>query len=362
VASTHSDKLEKWFGVEQVEDISNNMLGWYGPPIRIANVPGDVYATGDGDFIGEIKNGSSCLIDYLAYKARKIKAYLNRHKYLGVGFASLQALIDSVETKGGNRILNFQKTFGATSVASAAASSWWSGNVPVAGLTAGNAPGGTVPDSTTQGAFWIDDITGKDYYVGELQIQSTVASTSLLLYDRIFAVNKTMSSSATEAVTGVPTRYNSGAGINGNFCFPEVGVALSNTAHNWTVCQYTDQSGNTAQNFVSVAGINSAQLGRLDLPLNTWYMPLAAGDTGVAALTQMQCDSAALTGTVNFVIGHPIAWIPCHTAGYVTLLNSINSVFCLQQLPASPCLSLINIMKPTTGAATCSGTIQLIFD
>lgn len=362
MASTHSDKLERWFGADQVEDISRNMVGWYGPPIRVANAPGDIYATGDGDFIGNIKSGSSCLIDYLAFKAKRMQSYWRKYKYLGVGFATLQDVIDAVKYKGKSRTLNFQKAFGATSVAGAAASSWWSGNVPAAGATAAAAPGGTVPTTATTGAFWVDDIGSTDYYVGEIQIQSTVASTSLLLYDRIFAVNKTMSSSATEAVTGVPTRYNSGESIKGNFVFPETGATLSNTAHNWTVCQYTDQDGNTTQNFVSVAGIAQGQLGRLDLPLNTWYIPLAAGDTGVAALTQMQCDSASLTGTINFVMGHPVAWIPCHTAGYVTIWNSINSAFCFHEIQNNPCLALINIMKPTTGAATCAGTIQLIAD
>ncbi|WP_311965189.1 hypothetical protein, partial [Acinetobacter baumannii] len=38
---------------------------------------------------------------------------------------------------------------------------------------------------------------------------ASVANNAVMLYDRIFDVAKTMNSTATEAVTGVPTRYQS---------------------------------------------------------------------------------------------------------------------------------------------------------
>lgn len=51
--STHSQQLERWLGHANVDHLSRSMRNWYGPPIAVHGVPGCVYATGDGDFIGE---------------------------------------------------------------------------------------------------------------------------------------------------------------------------------------------------------------------------------------------------------------------------------------------------------------------
>ena len=55
--STHSGQLERWLGVEMIADLTQNMKGWYGPPIAVHGVPGAVWATADGDFIGPIEAG-----------------------------------------------------------------------------------------------------------------------------------------------------------------------------------------------------------------------------------------------------------------------------------------------------------------
>jgi hypothetical protein len=71
------------------------------------------------------------------------------------------------------------------------------------------------------------------------------------------------------------------------------GTALANTAHNWTVCQYTDQDGNTGNSLPSFAGNPGAVAtitDRLDMPNGTWFAPLVSGDSGIQKLTQMQCD------------------------------------------------------------------------
>jgi hypothetical protein len=53
----HSQRLERWLGTQQVEDLSRGMRGWYGPPIAVAGVPGEVYANSDGDFSGKLRCG-----------------------------------------------------------------------------------------------------------------------------------------------------------------------------------------------------------------------------------------------------------------------------------------------------------------
>ena len=58
---THSDRLERWLGTDKVAQLSaamcNEQAKWYGKPIAVHGVPGRVYATRDGDFVGSIDAG-----------------------------------------------------------------------------------------------------------------------------------------------------------------------------------------------------------------------------------------------------------------------------------------------------------------
>ena len=112
-------------------------------------------------------------------------------------------------------------------------------------------------------------------------------------------------STATEAVTGVPTRYQSttpGAHdyAGNNFLMIECRTALPATAHNWTTCTYTDQDGNTGATLPSVTGNSSNIINRLDQPVGTWFCPLASGDSGIKNLTQMQCSASVASGAIDF--------------------------------------------------------------
>ena len=55
---THSDRLERWLGPEAVAHVSAAMRDWYGPPIALHGVPGNVMAARGGDFVGKIARGS----------------------------------------------------------------------------------------------------------------------------------------------------------------------------------------------------------------------------------------------------------------------------------------------------------------
>jgi len=173
-----------------------------------------------------------------------------------------------------------------------------------------------------------------------------------------------MSSTATEAVTGVPSRYQNTTGgavdsAEGNFLFVECGAALGATAHNWTTCLYTDQGGTTGVTLPSLTGNSSCIVNRLDHPTGQWFAPLASGDTGIKALTQMQC-SASVTGTINFVIGHPIAFFPCPIANLIWVYDGINSAFNLTRIFDDACLAFLEITKPATGATTYTGTFDTV--
>jgi hypothetical protein len=105
--STHPDRLQRWLGEQGTANISTRMRGWYGPPIAVAGVPGNVYACGDGDFVGECRGGYEATAeDYLrelAIKTRRaIRRVSQRRSTLMMpGFASLADLIS--EGNGGKK-------------------------------------------------------------------------------------------------------------------------------------------------------------------------------------------------------------------------------------------------------------------
>jgi hypothetical protein len=367
--ATNGSRLERWISPEEVERISNACRTWYGPPIPVASVPGEVYVTRGGDFVGEIKGGSfASLLDYRVERFRRAfqrwgKA--QRRTASMAGFSSLSDLISEATAGGKRRSFPFQKV-GTTGVIGSANSLWRVGNMPTAGGAASAAPGGDALTDASTGAFPFANPTGGDtQHVVRADYLGSVAGNTLLLYDRIFQVGKTMSSTTTEAVTGVPTRYQSTTpgdidSAEGNFLFPEIQGALGATAHNWTVCQYQDQAGNATENLPSFAGINGGIINRLDFnAAQTWFAPLNAGDTGVRQLKQMQCD-ASVTGTLAFVIGHPLAFFPVPLANNMLIWDGINSAFSLVRVFDDAALALLEISKSATTATTYTGMIDTV--
>lgn len=363
--STHAAKLERWLGADEIENISRQMKDWYGPPIALHNVPGAVFARGGGDFVGPIEGGGAATLkDFICDRAtRKFRRFVERQSRTMHSFSSLSDLI-SEATSGKRREFFFNKT-GSTGVAAATNSLWNTNGVPPTGAAAGSAPGGTVTDDATTGAFPFVNPTGGDtHHLVSAMIYASVAANSLLFYDRIFHVNKTMNSAATEAVTGVPNRYQNttqGAvdSIEGNFLFIVSPTALAATAHNWTVCTYLDQA-NAASTLPSVTGNASNIANRLDMPTQTWFCPLETGDRGIKALTQMQCSAAVATGTVEFVIGHPLAFFPCPIANLALPWDGINSAFSLVRIFDDACLTFLEMLKPSTTATTYTGQITTV--
>lgn len=366
---THAGQLERWLGKETVEQLSARMRDWYGPPVAIAGVPGRVFAHRGGDFRGRIASGVAstalCMSeDFLRRFPRAARRWARKQaSQANAGFTSLSDLIS--EATAGKRIhMQFQKA-GATGVVAVTNSLWGLGAQPAAGANASAAPGGDAPTSATTGAHPYANPTSGDtlHFVGGQVLASAI--NTLLLYDRIFQVNKTMNSTATEAVTGVPTRYQSTTAgsadsAEGNFLFVEVGgTALAATAHNWTVCQYTDQGGTTGVSLPSLAGNSAGIVRRLDHPVGQWFAPLATGDTGIKALTQMQCSAAVATGVINFVIGHPIAWMPAPIANIACLVDGINTAFNLVRVFDSAALAFLEVTKPATSATNYN--VQLDF-
>jgi hypothetical protein len=371
ILSTHSGRLERWLGADSVEQISKSMRGWYGPPIAVGGVPGSVWACGDGDFRGRISAGQLApAIDFVEQRLRRILRNAARRQLSSVntGFSSLSDLI-SEATAGKSRYFPFTKNnTSAPNVLSGSISLWHLGIVPPAGADAAAAPAGEAPDDAMTGAFvFTNPGSGDTQHFVKGEVACTVAPSTLLLYDRIYQVKKTMNSNATESVTGVPTRYQSSTPGDanyaaGNFVFPEIGTTvLAAGAHNWTVCQYRNQAGTDSQAIPSIAGNTTCPVHRVDLAPPLWFMPLATGDTGAMDLAQMQYDTSAIaTGILNFVIGHPIALLPVPIVNFLCVTDGIMTAFNLVRIFDDAALAFMDIFSSTTTTKTYAGSLTTV--
>lgn len=357
--STHASHLERWLGTEKTESISAQFKDWYGPPVAIVGVPGNVFVRGGGDFVGPIKAGRFTSMAEVHYdRIKRASKMLAREAALthGAGFSSLSDMISKWTQSNNGQTLWFNKSATVTPAAGRTATIWYSAGQPGAGAAGAAAPGGTVNAKGDAGSYpVINTTTGSEglYLVSGFGGNQQVGG-NILLYDRLFSVAKTMSSTTSEAVTGVPTRYQSTTSSDweyagGNFMVPEVTSALGATAHNWNVMQYTDQDGNTAQSAPSNTGVSSAGQYTVDLAVGNWFASLAAGDIGVKAISSMQC-SASVTGGVTWVIGHPLALIPVWGANNFSPADFTNSAFGVVRMYATACLAMMWLGYLTTAA------------
>jgi hypothetical protein len=99
---------------------------------------------------------------------------------------------------------------------------------------------------------------------------------------------------------------------------------------------------------------------RLDQPIGNWFCPLSAGDTGIGALTQMQCSALVATGAINFAIGHPIAWMACPIISTICIFDGISTAFNLERIFDSACLSFLEPIRPTSTACTYQGMFMTV--
>lgn len=365
-------RIERWLGKDKADRMSAQMAGWYGPPINVRDMPGSVWLDKNGEYVGNFDRGHFFSMDDAFERALKLNRRLHDRwsralgqqglaLYAGAGFASISDALARASS-GDRQLLNggtIQKT-GPTGVANVASSLWRLGSMPAAGAAGSAAPGGRAPTSATTGAMAFNNPSSGTLHLTGADFSASVANNCLLLYDRIFDVAKTMNSTATEAVTGVPSRYQSTTAtamdyIGGNFLFVEVGgTALAATAHNWTVCTYTDQA-NAASTLPSLTGNSGAIVDRLDHPVNSWFAPLEAGDVGIKALTQMQCSAAVATGAVNFVIGHPLAFLFFPVAAALLPYDWLTNRDQTPRIFDNAALALMEMPKPSTTATTYNG-------
>lgn len=278
----------------------------------------------------------------------------------GAGFTSVEDLQDKGRARW--QVFPFLKSESTAPDAVGGCLPLWAiGAYPPAGANAAAAPGGTVPDSSTTGAFPIrTPPTGHTLHFVRARASTGTPGRSplLLLYDYLFGVNINHATTS-NPVTGVPTRYQTSALAPGNFISARVTTALGATAHNVTIT-YVDQDGNAAEAGSAQAIRASAAAQTIPFTAPKWFYYLNDGDTGVRRITDISL-SAASSGNVDWFIGHPIALIPCDTGvGSVqAMLDGVNSMLNLERIYDGACLALMTMWKAATTLTSPVGKIYL---
>jgi len=363
VRGTHGNQLERWLGAETVALISQQMRGWYGPPIPVAGVPGRVYACGDGDFCGPIKGGFfGNLADYgISRFRRAMRNAARRGAYTLHGFSSLSDLISEMTTGGKKQTILYNKTGVAQPAAGASAFLWRMANtVPGAGANAAAAPGGTAFTRTSAGALGPQTNAGVGdtlNFINWLGINTVGQTGALMLFDYLFGVNINYNTTS-NTVSGVPTRYQTAGTAPGNFMSANVTTVLGAGAQTITVT-YTDQDGNSSTSPGTAIRASSA-VDTIPHTQPVWNVPLAAGDTGIRAFTNIAFNVGVSGGFADRIIGHPIAIMPnINVANAPFFLDGINSAANFEQIYDDACLSLMEFVKGATALNTYHGYITL---
>ena len=358
--STHSSKLERWLGASQVEHYSEMFKNWYGPPVPLAGVPGSVFVTGGGDFVGPIRGGGlSNLWDFAVSRQQRVfRNFLKRQKSTAnMGFSSLSDLISEATTGGKSQLIHFHKVGTTVTTVGNASSLWAVGTLPPAGSTGGTSGTGRECTNATTGALPIVNAAGADtLHLTTITALAGVVS-SMMLVDRLWDMTYSHTTTGTAVdASNRPTRYQS-TDASGTFISGEVTTAVTSTNHTMTLT-YVDQDGNTAEAAAGVVIIGRAS-GLPPLPTASWFIPLNSGDTGVRYLTNIGQSVGIANGVSNWWLGKPLCLIPSMFAAFSTHIDGINSAFNLTRVLDDACL-FFYLPRASNGSQTLSGTLRLI--
>lgn len=361
--STHSQRIERWLGAEQAEHLSAKMRGFYWP-IPVANVPGKIYLTPDGDYVGEIDGGRESSLEQKIHdivrreRRRRFARTALRARQHG-GFASLSDLIAEATTGGKLQTFNVAKA-GVTGVANTANSLWDVGAAPEAGTITSATE--FRPDNTTSGGLKQANAAGGDtlHFVSATMV-GTVAANTLLLVDRFSYYCHNIATQSPSGLFGtVPTRYQDSTAA-GAFIHAFVTTALGGTVGTYQIT-YTDEAGNsqsnTAQSLVSASIARRFPFAPASVG-NGWFLPLASGDVGVRKITAITQSVATGTGVIDVGTSKPLVWIPCPIANMPIIVDGINGAFNMVKIVDGACLAFMEVNKGATTATSYNGQVVL---
>lgn len=220
------------------------------------------------------------------------------------GFVSYDDLITQITTNSQYDEFFSYKISGAPILAGVWHTTWLDSGFTGAGSAPATTPGTAYDGSGTHnnGGVTFANVSPANRYLLTFGAVSTTAI-NIMLVDRLVAVsglsvastgNKTVSS------TTLP-RYTTGVGVQP---WLEVTTAFTTTVPIITLNSYTNQAGATGHTgTATVAPSSTTKIGDM-FPLT-----VAAGDTGIQAVSTISVGTAASAGAVNLVLLKPLAYL-----------------------------------------------------
>jgi hypothetical protein len=216
------------------------------------------------------------------------------------------------------------------------------------GMPAGGAvpTTGSIPVRTTQGAIPFTPATGgRDKHLINTSITPFISGV-YLLYDRLFHIGGLSgTSTAAQTIQGSPaspalTRNTGGAG---NIAFYEIYTIIGTTTTTLTMT-YTNQAGTGSRtSTINIGATSFREVTRMQ------RIPLAAGDSGIQSIQQIQLSASTLTaGNFGITIAQPLAWIPINSTGTMGWRDYTTGLPGIPVINPDACLALMFVAGTTT--------------
>lgn len=270
------------------------------------------------------------------------------------GFSSYDQIIDTLTAQGKGQEFFYNKA-SITTVANTFWSLWAAGGQPGAGGFGGTSLAARAVSSSTTGALgFTNPIAPDTLHMLAFSAASSVTAGTLLVVDRLLdypgIVTTSTSLQTMDNTVSIP-RYTTGAGVQ---MFAEVTTVLGTTSQTMTIT-YVDQSGNAGA-VTTLAPITSSAVNRI--PQAGFFIPLAAGDTGVRSITSVQFGgSMGGSGVLNMTLCRPFADVPMQISAMAVERNLVLHTPRIQQIIDNAGLAFL-LFANTTSSGNIVGSIK----
>lgn len=269
------------------------------------------------------------------------------------GFSSYDQIIDTLTVQGKGQDYFYNKA-SITTVAASFWSLWTAAGQPGAGGFGGTPLAARSVSSAITGALGFTNPTGPDtLHLLALSALSSVAMGTLLTVDRLLdyaTISCTSTSLQTMDNTVTIPRYTTGTGVQ---MFAEVTTTLGATPQTMTIL-YTNQAGTTGRS-TTLSPTTSAATQRV--PQLGYFIPLAAGDTGVRKIESVQFGGSMGAGVLAMTLCRPFVELPHQVAAMMVERNLVLHTPRLQQIIDNAALTFL-LFAATTSSGTLNGSLK----
>ncbi len=249
----------------------------------------------------------------------------------------------------------FYSKASVTTVATGFFSLWTAGGQPGAGTFGGTPLAARAVSSATTGALSFVNPTAPDILqMVAFTAVSSVAAGSLYLVDRLLdypGISCTSTSLQTMDNTVTLPRYTTGEGV---MMFAEVTTNLGATPQTLTIT-YVDQGG--AAGVTTLAPVVSSATPRI--PQVAFFIPLAAGDSGVRSITSVQFGGSMGAGVLNMTLCRPITDLPHQVAAMMVERNMVLHTPRLVPIVDDAALSFL-LFASTSSSGSLNGRVTAV--